>query len=85
MSATPAEVSAAMRAAAHISWAKTPDRSARTAKARAALDNKFLIEAGGDPVAAESLRQAHYNKMRLNSLRSRRLAKEAKLAAKAKA
>jgi hypothetical protein len=28
--------------AAHTSWAKTPDRTARTANVRAALDQKFL-------------------------------------------
>jgi hypothetical protein len=72
-----------MAVAAYISWFKTPDRPARTAKARAAAENKFLIAADGDPVRAEALKQAHYNRMRLNSLRSRRAAKEARLAREA--
>lgn len=62
--------------AAHESWAKTPDRTARTAKARAALDAKFLAEAGGDPVRAEHLRKAHYKRLALKSARSRRKARE---------
>jgi hypothetical protein len=37
--------------AAHTSWAKTEDGAARTAPARAALDKRFLDEAGGDPCA----------------------------------
>jgi hypothetical protein len=44
--------------AAHESWAQTPDRTARTAEARKALEDKFLAEAGGDPKRAESLRRA---------------------------
>ena len=41
------------------SWANTEDRSARTAKARAAMWQKFLDQAGGDPVRADHLRKAH--------------------------
>lgn len=36
--------------AAHESWASTPDRAARTAPARRALEAKFLELAGETPV-----------------------------------
>jgi hypothetical protein len=65
------------RIASHASWSKTEDRAARTAKARAALDQKFLDEAGGDPVRAEHLRQAYYARLSLKSLTKRRHAREA--------
>ena len=48
------------RIGAHVSWANTKDRAARTAPARAALAQKFLDAADGDPVRAEHLRKAHY-------------------------
>lgn len=57
---------------AHISWANTVDRSARTAPARAALDAKFLEQAGGDPVRAEHLRKAYFKRLALKSAASRR-------------
>ncbi|WP_289232739.1 hypothetical protein [Barrientosiimonas endolithica] len=63
--------------AAHESWAKTEDRSARTAPARRALDQKFLEQAGGDPVRAEHLRKAHFQRLALKSAQARRRAKEA--------
>lgn len=70
--------------AAHISWANTSNRSARTAPARAALDAKFLEQADGDPVRAEHLRKAHFKRLALKSAqarrKSRRLAEEAKAA-----
>ncbi len=75
------------RIAAHESWANTPDRSARTAPARAALDAKFLEQAGGDPVRAEHLRKAHFARLSLRSAQSRRRARElteAAVAAEAK-
>ena len=62
--------------AAHESWAATTDRAARTAPARAALDRKFLDAADGDPVRAEHLRKAHYQRLALKSARARRLARE---------
>jgi len=62
--------------AAHQSWANTEDRAARTARARAALDAKFLTEAGGDPVRAQHLRKAHFARMALRSARARRKIKE---------
>jgi hypothetical protein len=58
--------------AAHESWANTPDRSSRTSAARAALDQKFLDQAGGDPVRAEHLRKAHYLRLALRSAQARR-------------
>lgn len=62
--------------AAHTSWTKTEDRAARTAPARAALDKRFLDEAGGDPVHAEHLRQAYCKRLALKSAISRRKARE---------
>ena len=64
--------------AAHESWAKTPDRTARTAKARAALDARFLADAGGDPKRAENLRKAYYARLALKSAQARRRLAEAK-------
>lgn len=58
--------------AAHMSWANTDNRTARTAPARRALDEKFLQEADGDPQRAESLRKAHFQRMALQSARARR-------------
>ena len=52
------------------------DRSARTAKARAALEQKFLDEADGDPIRAEHLRRAYYKRLALKSAQSRRKAQE---------
>ena len=60
--------------AAHTSWANTDNRSARTANARAGLEAKFLREAGGDPVRAESLRKAYYARLALKSVAARRRA-----------
>lgn len=57
---------------AHVSWANTTDRSARTAPARAALEQKFLDEAGGDPVRAAHLRKAHFKRLALKSAQARR-------------
>ena len=57
---------------AHESWARTTDRAARTAPARAALEAKFLDQAGGDPKRAEHLRKAYYARLALKSAQSRR-------------
>ena len=78
---TPTERKLVASVAAHTSWANTPDRTARTAKARAALDRKFLDQAAGDPVRAEHLRKAHFKRLALKSAQSRRRAKEATVAA----
>jgi|SRR5690625_3224520 len=71
------------RIAAHESWANTPDRSARTANARAALDQRFLDEAGGDHERAEHLRKAYFARLALKSAQARRKAKENTAAAQA--
>jgi hypothetical protein len=63
--------------AAHESWANTLDRTARTAPARAALDQRFLDQAAGDPVRADHLRKAYFSRLALKSAQSRRKAKEA--------
>ena len=55
-----------------MSWAKTPDRTARTANGRAAMDQKFLDQAGGDPIRAEHLRKAYYARLALKSAQARR-------------
>jgi hypothetical protein len=68
---------------AHISWANTKDRSARTAPGRAALDQKFLDQADGDPVRAEHLRKAYFQRLALKSATARRKAKEARAEARA--
>lgn len=80
---TPAERSTRASLAAHTSWANTADRAGRTAKARAALEQRFLDEAGGDPVRAESIRKAYYLRLALKSATARRKAREADTAAAA--
>lgn len=62
--------------AAQTSWANTTNRTARTAPARAALEAKFLEQAGGDPVRAAHLRKAHFARLALKSAQARRLARE---------
>lgn len=71
-SAVTSERQLAARIAAHESWANTTNRSVRTAPARAALDAKFLEEAGGDPVRAAHLRKAHFARLALKSAKARR-------------
>lgn len=65
----------AAQIAAHESWAATEDRAKRTAPARAALDQKFLDAADGDPVRAAHLRKAHFQRLALKSAQARRKAK----------
>lgn len=76
MALTPAERSLRGKLAVETSWANTPDRPARTAKARKALEAKFLIEADGDPVRAEHLRKAFYAKLQLQASQARRKRQE---------
>ena len=71
-SLTPAERKLRAQIAAHDSWARTEDRSARTANARQALEAKFLAAAGGDPRRAESLRRAYFARLALKSAQARR-------------
>jgi len=75
-SSVPSERRLAARISAETSWAATIDRTARTAPARAALDQKFLDQADGDPVRAEHLRRAHFARLALKSAQARRKAKE---------
>lgn len=76
MSVSEAEQRLAAVANAHLSWANTTNRPARTAAARAARDAKFLEQAGGDPIRAEHLRKAYFAQLALKSARSRRKAAE---------
>jgi hypothetical protein len=59
------------RIGAYRSWANTEDRAARTAPARAALEQRFLDEAHGDPVRAGYLRKAYYAELGLKSAQAR--------------
>lgn len=68
--------------AAHESWARTTDRSARTANARRAMMAKFDREVDPDgklPPAerqkrAENARKAYFKRLALKSAKSRRAA-----------
>ena len=70
------------RVAAHESWARTRDRAARTAPARAGLQARFIREAreqlGPDATerqvaaAAESARRAHYARLSMAGVAARR-------------
>ena len=65
--------------AAHVSWAATPDRAARTAAARAAAMGRFerevdpegLLAPAERAARADSARKAHYTKMAYRSVRAR--------------
>jgi hypothetical protein len=65
--------------AAHESWARTPDRSARTANARKAMLDKFERQVDPDgklPPAerakrAEHARKAHFKRLALKSAQAR--------------
>lgn len=76
MATTPTERRLAAQIAAFESWGNTDNRSARTAPARAAHDQKFIDAAGGDPVRAAALRKAHFSRLALKSAQSRRKARE---------
>lgn len=75
-----AEHSLASRMGAHMSWANTEDRPARTLAARRAFIDKFEKLADPDGVLlpaerakrAESLRKAHYSRLALKSAQARR-------------
>lgn len=77
---TPVERSLQARLAAHESWARTSDRAARTAKARAAMTSKFdrLVDPDGllspeeRAYRAEQARKAHYTRLALRSAQARR-------------
>ena len=84
MAATASDRQAISRIAAHESWARTPDRTARTAPARAALLAKFEREvdpAGALPPGeraqrAEHLRKAHFQRLALKSAQARRKSRD---------
>jgi hypothetical protein len=61
----------------HTSWANTTDRTARTRNARAAFEQKFLDEAGGDPARARNLRAAYFKRLALTSATARARRKKA--------
>lgn len=71
------------RIAAHESWARTPDRAARTAAARAALLARFerdvdpdgVLSPGERAARAESARRAFYARLALRSVQARAAAR----------
>lgn len=73
-STTPTDTSLAAAALARRSWELTPDRAARTAPQRAALEQRFLDEADGDPEVAQQIRKAYYIRLSALALRARRRA-----------
>lgn len=81
MAVTASEKVLHAKIAAHESWANTLDRTARTAPARAARDAKFLEAADGDPIRAAHLRKAHFARLALKSIASRRKSRELTTAA----
>jgi len=84
LSLPPSERVLRSRVAAHESWAKTPDRAARTAPARKALLDRFEREV--DPkgeltpaeraVRAEHARKAYFARLAFKSAQSRRKVRE---------
>ena len=66
--------------AANERWGRCTDRTAATAKARQAADDRFLKQADPEGVlspaerekCAENLRRAHYARMAIKSAESRR-------------
>jgi hypothetical protein len=77
---TPVERSLRGTLAAHESWARTEDRSARTANARRAALDRFEKEVDPDGVLlpderarrAEHLRKAYFARLALKSAQARR-------------
>lgn len=77
---TPAERSLRGQIAAHTSWARTPDRTARTAAARQAANDRFEREVDPDGVLlpevraklAENARKAYFARLALKSAQARR-------------
>jgi hypothetical protein len=80
MALTPTERSLRGQLAAHESWARTPDRSARTANARKAMLDKFEQQVDPDGTLspaerarrAEHARKAHFMRLALKSAQARR-------------
>ena len=89
MAVHPQEQALIARLAAHESWAHTPDRTARTAPARAALMARFDREVDPDGTLpaderakrAGHARTAYFLRLSLKSARSRRTSKDLAAAA----
>jgi len=73
---TPSERKSIATEGAHISWANTLDRTARTQHGRDAFTQTFLDAADGDPIRAEHLRKAHFTRMSRLSAKARRKASQ---------
>ena len=77
----PSLASLAAKVAAHASWAQTPDRSARTAKARAVAWARFERQVDPEGVLppeerrrrAEHARKAHLARISLRSAKVRKI------------
>lgn len=88
---TPSERTLAGSIGAHESWARTTDRTARTAPGRRAFDERFEREVDPDGVLdpaerarrAEHARKAYFLRLSLRSAQSRSKIKEATEAAEA--
>lgn len=80
MSLSPAERSLRGQLAVHQSWANTPDRPARTRKAREAFNKKFEDEVDPDrellpaerAKRAENARKAYFARLSFESAKARR-------------
>ena len=83
VSLSPSERTLRARIAAHESWAKTPDRKARTSAGTKAFLDKFELGVDPDGILepaerarrAESKRKAHFARLALASAKARRLKK----------
>lgn len=79
MPLSPAEKSIRGAIGAHISWAQTEDRTARTARAREAFSERFEREVDPDGVLtpaerakrAEHARKAYFKRLSLKSSQAR--------------
>ena len=77
---TPAQRTLRAKMAAHVSWANTEDRAARTAAARKAAHDRFAKQVDPEGVLppeerakrAENARKAHFSRLAMLSARSRR-------------
>lgn len=69
--AAQSELSLLGKLGAHTKWANVTDRTAATAPARRALEQRFLDQADGDPVRAEHIKKAYYTRLALKSAQAR--------------
>jgi hypothetical protein len=85
MSTTPTERRLALQAAVNESWARTTDRAGRTLPARMKAEERFekLVDPDGNlppqlrARMAANARQAHFQRMALKSVQSRRRRRDA--------